>query len=175
MPAENKKLYLFEAIELRNAYDIQIDLLKKLLFGEAIKEYFSEKSNDDKFLADDYKPATLEKELQKISHKRLKLNQEIQNTNYSTKINYIGDEITIAEALELRKALKERLKFIKQKIDDSTMKRIIHKEDRDIEIKPTYEFKECFNEYNDALDEQRELLNQIHSMNHSTIINFREE
>lgn len=177
MPNEKGYLYLFEAIELRNEFDRHISLLKHILEEDQRKSTgFLRSSEDDlKEPTADFKPKEMEDELKKIQTKRVALNQAIQEANFSKRINHAGKEISIAEALEVRKSLLAEIDLMKDRVRDSAYKRIIHKEERDIVHEPKHSFPEVYDEFKSKIANLRELVNKIHLANHQSEVKFREE
>ena len=82
--------------------------------------------------------------MQKLQTKRVKLNQELQLTNLKTKLNYDGNEITLSEALEIRKNLIKDINILSDKLNESAYVKIIHKEGRDIIKEPKKNLKKGF-------------------------------
>ncbi len=175
MPDEKGNLYLYEAIELRNEYDRHIKLLQELLEEPGRDRLFSKSDDEDKEPASGYDPKELEESLKKLQTKRVKLNQEIQMANLKAKIDYSGEKISLAEALEIRKNLLSDKDAIKQRVMNSAYKRIIHKEERDIVREPKHSFKEIYEEFQDNLRKTRQVVIQIHIVNHTTTVNFKDE
>ena len=176
MPDKKGNLYLYEAIELRNEYDRHVELLEGLLGSESSKRrgLFND-DNEDKDPAADFDQKETEERLKKLQTKRVKLNQEIQKTNFGTQIEYEGSEISIAEALEIRKNLLGDIKGISARVEKSSYRRVIHKEGRDIVQEPRHKFTETYGEYQDSLRHFRRLVTQIHTANHSATVSYKDE
>lgn len=177
MPDKKGNLYLFEAIELRNEYDRHIKLLEKLI-GEdkADRDSFFRKSeNEEKEPAADFNQKELEQKLKKLHTKRIKLNQAIQTANFKFQIDYDGEKISIAEALEIRKNLMADKEALSQRVVDSAHVRIIHKEERDIVRKPGHPFKKTYEDFQNNLKKLRNFVTQIHIANHKNIVTFKDE
>lgn len=177
MADKKGKLYLFEAVELRNEYDRHIKLLQDLT-GESDSKrdrFFSKTDDEDKEPAADFEQKKLEERLKKLQTKRVKLNQEIQIANFKAQIDYNGEKISIAESLEVRKNLIADREAISQRVLNSAYKRVIHKERRDIVHKPKRPFKKAYEEFQDSLKKLRHVVNQIHTVNHTAVVNFKDE
>jgi len=176
MPDKKGSLYLYEAIELRNEYNSHIELLEGLL-GEPSKKrgFYDNNDDDDKDLAADFHQKEIENRLKELQTKRVKLNQEIQKTNFDARIEYEGTEISIAESLEVRKNLLGDIKAVDSRVKKSSFRRVIHKEGRDIVQEPRHKFTETYKEYQDSLRHLRSLVNQIHAANHSATVNYKDE
>ncbi len=110
-----------------------------------------------------------------LQTKRVKLNQEIQKTNFDRQIEYEGNEISIAEALEVRKNLLGDIKSVAARVEKSAYRRVIHKEGRDIVQEPRHKFTETYREYHDRLRHLRSLLDQVHAANHTATVNYKDE
>lgn len=176
MPNEKGNLYLFEAIELRNEYDRHINLLENILYDSDKAGSFLRSSEEEvKEPAKDFHQQEIEDKLKKIQTKRVKLNQAIQESNFTNRIKLDGDEISVAEALEIRKNLLSEIDSLKERIKNSAYKKIIHKEERDIVREPKHSFAEVYNEYTVKLFKYRELVNMIHIANHENEVKFKEE
>jgi len=175
MPDKKGNLYLYEAIELRNEYDRHVELLEGLLGSESSKRrgLFND-DNEDKDPAADFDQKETEDRLKKLQTKRVKLNQEIQKTNFGTQIECEGKEISIAEALEVRKNLLGDIKALAARVEKSSYRRVIHKEGRDIVQEPRHKFTETYREYQDILRHLRSLVNQVHAANHSATVNYKD-
>lgn len=165
MPDNKGNLYLFEAVELRNEYDRHIKLIERLLG-------FDDEESEP---VDGFNPKELEDRLKKLKSKRIKLNQAIQLSNYETEIEYDGEKISIAEALEIRKSLIDDNKILAQRVTDSAYKRVIHKEERDIILEPKYSFVKTYDDFQNTLKRLRQLITHIHIANHQNIVKFKDE
>ena len=113
--------------------------------------------------------------LKKIQTKRVKLNQAIQVANFECHIDYNGEKISLAEALEIRKNLLSDLEAMRQRVYNLAFKTIIHKEERDIVHEPKQSFKKSYEEFQNSLNKLRQLINQIHVANHEHVVSFKEE
>lgn len=178
MPDEKGNVYLFEAIELRNEYDRHIKLLEQLVEGEESKRgggLFRRSDEEEREPTSEFAPHAIEEDLKKLQTKRVKLNQAIQVANFQYQIEYQGEQISLAEALELRKNLLADLKAKSQRVQDSAYKRIIHKEERDIVHEPRHSFQQSYEDFQTTLRRLRHLVTQIHRVNHSSLVNFKDE
>lgn len=180
MPDKKGNLYLFEAIELRNEYDRHIKLIEKLLEPEnsqsqEMRFYRDTAGGEEKEAAADFDPKKLEENLKTLKTKRIKLNQAIQMTNFEAEVDYNGEKISIAEALEVRKNLLADNEAISKRVADSAYKRIIHKEGRDIVHDPKHSFLKTYDEFQNNLKKLRQFINQIHTVNHEVVVRFKDE
>lgn len=176
MPDKKGNLYLYEAIELRNEYDRHVELLGGLLATESSKRRgLFHDDNEDKDPAADFDQKEIEDRLRKLQTKRVKLNQEIQKTNFGTQIEYEGNGISLAEALEVRKNLLGDIKALAARVEKSSYRRVIHKEGRDIVQEPRHRFPETYREYQESLRRLRGLVTQVHAANHSATVIYKDE
>lgn len=175
MADEKGNLYLYEAIELRNEYDRHIGLLQGLMGEPSKRRGLFKDDDEDKEPATDFDPKETEDKLKKLQTKRVKLNQKIQETNFEVRIDCEGENISIAEALILRKNLLSDLNAVVARVEKSSYRRVIHKEERDIYQEPRYKFDESYKEYQKCLEQLRRLVNQIHAVNHTAIVKFKDE
>ena len=175
MVDEKGNLYLYEAIELRNEYDRHICLLQGLLGEPSKRRGLFNDDDEDKEPAADFDPKETEEKLKKLQTKRVKLNQEIQESNFGVKIDYESENISIAEALVLRKNLLADLNAVAARVEKSSYRRVIHKEGRDIFQEPRHKFDETYKEYQKYLKQLRRLVNQIHAVNHTATVKFKDE
>ncbi len=175
MVDENGNLYLYEAIELRNEYDRHIGLLQSLLGEYSKKRGLFKDDDEDKEPTTDFDLKETEEKLKKLQTKRVKLNQKIQETNFEVEIDCEGENISIAEALVLRKNLLADLNSISARVEKSSYRRVIHKEERDIYQEPRHKFDETYKEYRKCLQQLRRLVNQIHAVNHTATVKFKDE
>ena len=177
MPDNKGNLFLFEALELRNFYDKQIKLYEKLLeeVSEKGNRLFSHSDDEERVPANEYNQKEIEEELKNIQTKRVKLNQEIQTTNFNIKFDFQGESVTIAEALEIKKNLIQSLEVLSTRVQKASFKRVIHKEERDIVYEPKDSLNKAKKEYFDSLNKIKLLVNEIHRQNHKRIIKFKDE
>jgi hypothetical protein len=177
MPDQKGNLYLFEAIELRNEYDRHIKLLEELAESETSKRdrLFREDREEKKEPVAEFDVKALAEKLKKIQTKRVKLNQTIQVANFECQIEFSGEKISLAEALEVRKNLLSDLEAMRKRVYNSAFKTIIHKEERDIVHEPKQSFKKSYDEFQSSLTRLRQLINQIHVANHENVVKFKDE
>lgn len=177
MPDEKGNLYLFEAIELRSEYDRHLKLLEQLVDGEQTKRerLFAAREEEEREPSAGFEPQHVAELLKKLQTKRVKLNQAIQAANFTAQIEFQGEQISLAEALEIRKNLLTDVTAISQRVANAAYKRIIHKEERDIVHEPKQPFGQTYAEFQAALRKLRQLLTQIHRANHATLVNFKDE
>lgn len=175
MPDNKNNLFIFEAIELRQEYDKHIKVLENLIEEKREKRGFLSREEDELQPAKDFDIKLVQEKLQKLQTKRVKLNQELQLANLKTKLNYDGDEITLSEALEIRKNLIKDITILGDKLNESAYVKIIHKEGRDIIKEPKQKFNDVYQNYENLLKKLRMLNQAIHRINHSEAVNFKDE
>lgn len=177
MPDEQGNLYVFEAVELRKEYDRHIALIEQVLKGEEgqRERLFARTEHEEASPAAGFDPHEIEGRLKTLQTKRVKLNQAIQVSNFKSQIEYQGEQVSLAEALELRKNVLADLAALNQRVQESAYNRIIHKEERDIVHEPRYGFTQSYEEYQTKLRTLRRLLTQIHRANHVNTVKFKDE
>ncbi len=177
MPDKKGNLHLFEAIELRNEYDRHIKLMESLIGESPTKRdrLFHSSDGEEKEPSAEFDQKELEERLKKLQTKRIKLNQAIQMANFKAQIDYEGEKISLAEALEVRKNLLADNEAVSQRVLDSAYKRVIHKEERDIVHEPKHSFQKTYEEFQNNLRKLRLVVDQIHIVNHETTVNFKDE
>lgn len=151
MPDKKNNLFIYEAIELRQECDKHIKVLENLIEEKREKRGVLSREEDELQPAKDFDVKLIQEKLQKLQTKRVKLNQELQLTNLKTKSNYDGNEITLSEALEIRKNLIKDITILSDKLNESAYVKIIHKEERDIIKEPKQKFNDVYQSYENLL------------------------
>lgn len=178
MPNNEGRLYLFEALALRDEYDQRIALLEKLLDPDSKHRgglLYGRADSEELQPAAGFAPEQIEQERKKLKTRRVKLNQEIQISNFRTTIAFDGAEISLAEALEVRKALLAERDELARRVLDAAYKRVLHKEERDVIKEPMRSFVHTYDEYHTVLRKLRQLLTAIQQLNHQASVAFRDE
>lgn len=176
MAESNKQLLLHEAIALRHEYDERIKFWQGFAGEDAERNRFlSVEREEKKEPAKGFKLSDTEDELKKVQSKRVKINQEIQKANYNTQIEFLGEIISLAEALEIRKNLKKDAELLQAQAHKAAYKIIIHKEERDIAHEPKHDYAETRDKYLALLKNLRHLEGQLHEANHKTLVGYRDE
>ena len=177
MPDDKGKLYLFEALELRGEYDGRISTLRaclpKTVSEDRTYGLFGGGMQSKPAAGVDL--AKLSEDLKALEYKRRKLNAAIQQANLQATISEDAEELTLAEALDLRKATGESIKELHKQVASSASVRIIHKEDRDIVEEPPFSFVDCNRELDQARLRFRNLNRALRRASHRTTIDFRDE
>ena len=177
MPNDTGKLYLYEALELRSAYDKEIRLLARLISPEDGRRgsFLTDRDSAERRPATGFDLQDTETRLKRLKVKRIKLNEAIQVANFQSQIVFDGAPVSLARALELRKALLQDLEQLAERAQEAAYVRIIHKEERDIEKVPLRPFAEAYADYEEALERLRSLVTALHRANHEVTVAFRDE
>ncbi len=116
MPDREGRLYLFEALLLRDEYDRRIALLQKLLDPERDRRSglpFGASEHEEFAPAVGFQPQATEAELKKLKTRRLKLNQEIQIANFRATVTFEGEEVLLGGLIDSGDLDKERARLTK--------------------------------------------------------------
>jgi hypothetical protein len=178
MPDENGRLYLYEALELRAEYDHKIGLLEKLARPEHAKRGSwgtLDRDGPDLVPAPGFDLKASEETVARLRVRRMKLNEAIQVANFRAEIDLDGERISLARALELRKALKEELERHSSQTVEAAYTRVIHKEERDIVKEPPRRFEASYGDFESTLARLRRLVTALHRANHLVTVAFRDE
>ena len=71
-------------------------------------------------------------QLNALGIKKRKLNAAIQKVNFDTQIAIRGDEMSLSEALDLRKTVNAEIGELSTQLAASAYERVVYKEERDI-------------------------------------------
>jgi hypothetical protein len=178
MKRKQRLLPLFEALELRAEYDARVQTIK-----DCLPE--TRKNRDRGFLMRDddsvQKPSPgfdvteARQALKHLEFKRRKLNTAIQEANFRVTIMTEGDSVSLAEALEARKALNERIGDLHAQVRASAYQKIIYKEGRDILQESPVPYPESVGQLDDARKAFRLLNRAIRRAAYETAIHFNDE
>ena len=133
--AEKRKLFIYEALELRAEYDARIKTLKDTLPETRQKRdrlFFTRDDDGRRRPSPDFDMAEVRRQLRTLEVKRRKLNSAIQQANFNSLVEYRGESINLNEALEARKSLNEQIGELHTQVVDSAFEKVIYKEGRDI-------------------------------------------
>lgn len=180
MPDEKGNVFLFEALELRGEFDGRIKTLKESLpenrYGNDGVSALRWGGEVGKAVpAPDVDAAALRVQLKTLEYKQRKLNAAIQEANFRNSVTVQDETLTIAEALELRKATRDTIAELHRRATSAAFVRVIHKEDRDIREEPPFRFTEVFGELTDARRSFRAPNRALRSVSFHTAIDFRDE
>ncbi|MEW6087639.1 MAG: hypothetical protein AB1498_04985 [bacterium] len=175
--SDNKNnLYIYEAIELRNEFDKHSKILENLIDEKRERKgFFSSREEDELQPSKDFNIESIQEKLKKLQTKRVKLNRELQLANLKSKFNYDGTEVSLSEALEIKKNLLKDIDVFTNRLTESAYVKVIHKEGRDIIKEPKQKFNDAYQSYENLLKKLRFLNQEIHKINHTEVINFKDE
>jgi hypothetical protein len=177
MPTPNNKLYLYEAIELRAEYDARIKTIKDCLpETRRNRNRLSFGRDDDSHLRPSagFDVAKAREALRTIEFKRRKLNSAIQKANFGHSMAFEGDSVNLNEALELRKALNERIGELHTQVTSSAYERVIYKEGRDIVEENEVSYEESVAQLETARLSFRNLNREIRKAAYEVVVDFNE-
>jgi hypothetical protein len=178
MADKKNNLYLYEAIELRAEYDARIKALKSLLPEAKENRGRLSFGRDDEVKrrpVDGFSVDEARAEMQKIEFKKRKLNTAIQRANFDNKVTISGREMSLAEALDLRKAVNEQLGELSAQLVASAYERVIYKEDRDIVERPEIEYAKVWKSLEDKRLLFRELNRKLRAAAYEIAVDFKDE
>jgi hypothetical protein len=176
--SEKRKLYLYEALELRSEYDGRMKTLRDCLPETKQNRDRLSFSRDDEGRrrpSPDFDPAEARKNLRKLEYKRRKLNGAIQETNFKHVIDFAGESMNLNEALEMRKGLNERIGELHTQVVKSAYQRVIYKEGRDIVEESEVAYADSVKDLEDARLAFRELNRKIRRSSFEAEIDFQDE
>jgi hypothetical protein len=178
MPDDKKDLYLYEALELRAEFNARIKSLKSLMPEQQSKSgVWSMRSDNRERLepVDDFDSVICRKDIKKLEYKARKLNTAIQTTNFTNSVTVSGESMSIAESLDLRKAVNHELAELQDMLKISAYRRIIYKEERNIEENPALSFADISVEFEKKRLLFRELNRALRRVSFLTTVNFKDE
>ena len=125
MTEVRKTIRLYEALELRGEYDARIKTLRDCLpEARQNRDLFSRRDNDSsRRPAPGFSVSEARDQLRSLEFKRRKLNAAIQRANFEHRVEHGGDDMSLTEALETRKALNDRLGELHTQVVDSAYER----------------------------------------------------
>jgi len=177
MPADKRKLKLFEALELRAEYDARTKTL-----AECLPE---KRENRGRFLyredevvnrpAPGFDMAKVRDEIAALEQKRRKLNAAVQETNFRNTVEIQGHTLSLAEALDLRKALNTKIGDLHAQVTGAAWERVIYKEGRDIVQESHLDYARCVADLDRARLEFRELNRKLRAASFVLEVDFRDE
>ena len=96
--AEKRKLYIYEALELRSEYDARIKTFKDTLpeTRQNRDRLFLARDDDGRRRSvSDFDMAEVRRQLRKLEVKRRKLNSAIQQANFNSRVEYRQEPINL--------------------------------------------------------------------------------
>lgn len=178
MPDENNQLYLYEALELRSEYEARIQTLQECLpESNKPRDRFglSRENQAIRRPSPDFDQSGVREEIKTLEYKRRKLNSAIQETNFKTTIEYHDEEISLNEALELRKSLNDRIGELHNQLVDAAYQRVIYKEGRDIIQESPVSYQAVKTELEQTRVKFRRLNRQLRKVSFETTVPFEDE
>lgn len=178
MKEKKKPLYLYEALELRSEYDARIKTLKDCLPESKQTRARISFGRDDEGVhraSPDFDAVSARKELRKTEVKRRKLNSSIQKANFNHVIDFHGDSVSLAEALEIRKALNEQIGELHNQVVGSSYEKVIYKEGRDIIEENEISYQAAVKNLEEARLSFRELNRKLRRASFETLVEFQDE
>ena len=177
MTEVRKTIRLYEALELRGEYDARIKTLRDCLpEARQNRDLFSRRDNDfSRRPAPGFNVSEARDQLRALEFKRRKLNAAIQRANFEHRVELGGDDMSLTEALETRKALNDRLGELHTQVVDSAYERILHKEERDIVEDNELPYDDCRTRLNEARVEFRQLNRQIRAASFEVEVEYADE
>ncbi|HUZ17186.1 MAG TPA: hypothetical protein VMV68_02290 [Spirochaetia bacterium] len=177
MVEKKENLRLFEALELRSEYDARIKT-----FAECLPERHENRGRllyrDDDVVnrpAQGFDIAATREEIASLEVKRRKLNTAIQETNFRNKIDFGGQGLSLAEALELRKATNTKIGELHSLVTAAAWERVIYKEGRDIVQESHLEYAQCVADLDRARLEFRLLNRALRTASFAVEVAYRDE
>ena len=179
MTEARKTIRLYEALELRGEYDARIKTLRDCLpEARQNRDLFSlpvETTTSLRRPAPGFGVSEARDQLRSLEFKRRKLNAAIQRANFEHRVEHGGDDMSLTEALETRKALNDRLGELHTQVVDSAYERILHKEERDIVEDNELPYDDCRTRLDEARVEFRQLNRQIRAASFEVEVEYADE
>jgi hypothetical protein len=176
--SEKRKLYLYEALELRSEYGARIKTLRDCLpetRQNRDRISFSMSDEGRRRPSPDFDVAKARSDLRNLEFKRRKLNAAIQETNFKQSIEFAGDSMNLNEALEMRKGLNVQIGELHAQVVKSAYEKVIYKEGRDIVEENEVSYDEAVKSLEDARLAFRELNRKIRLASFEAIVDFQDE
>ena len=175
---EKRKLYLYEALELRSEYDARIKTLRDCLpetRQNRDRLSFTREDEGRRRPSPDFDLAEARKNLRNLEFKRRKLNAAIQETNFKNRIEFSGESMSLNEALEMRKGLNDRIGELHTQVVKSAYQRVIYKEGRDIIEENEVSYADSVKSLEEARFAFRDLNRKIRQASFEAVVDFQGE
>ncbi len=175
---EKRKLYIYEALELRSEYDARIKTIKDTLpetRQNRDRLFFARDDDGRRRPSPDFDMAEVRRQLRKLEVKRRKLNSAIQQANFNSRVDYRGESINLNEALETRKSLNEQIGELHTQVVNSAYEKVIYKEGRDIVEENELSYTNSVNDLDYARLAFRELNRKLRKASFDTLIEFEDD
>ena len=176
--AEKRKLYIYEALELRAEYDARIKTCKDTLpetRQNRDRLFFTRDDDGRRRPSPDFDMAEVRQQLRTLEVKRRKLNSAIQQANFNSIVDYRGESINLNEALEARKSLNEQIGELHTQVVNSAYEKVIYKEGRDIVEENELSYTNSVNDLDYARLAFRELNRKLRKASFETLIEFEDK
>ncbi|HBD94567.1 MAG: hypothetical protein A2015_14335 [Spirochaetes bacterium GWF1_31_7] len=175
MPDSKGNLYIYETIaEIKRISD-EMGMIKGILEVAKRKKDSQLFGTDELQLSKDVDKEALETKYDRLSKRKIKLSHALKEANFTKKGLFKGSEISIAEAIETRFSLKTENDDLYENLRASAFDRVIRKEERDIVIPSGIDYRKSHDKYMQILDDYKDISNLIHRLNHSEVVNFKDE
>lgn len=178
MTAEENQLRLFEALELRSEYDARIKTIRECLpetRETRQRGYLLAGEESVKKPSPGFDLSRARESLRKMEFKRRKLNAAIQEANFAHRIDMQGEGLNLVEALDLRKALNEKIGELHTQVVKSAYQRVIYKEGRDIVEEPALGYVEGEKALDDARLMFRQLNRKLRQASFEILVKYADE
>lgn len=166
-----KKLMLYEALELRDEYTYRAKVLRSLMPENANSFNYGTTIE----VIDGFDVKLCRETISNLEVKKRKLNNAIQNANFTAKVTIGGEEMSLYEALNDRKATIVKTQELEQLLPMSNYCVIEHKEDRDIKQRPKQDYKWCRDTMENRILHLRALNRAIRKASHEVEVDFFDE
>jgi hypothetical protein len=176
--AEKRKLYIYEALELRSEYDARIKTFKDTLpetRQNRARLFLARDDDGRRRPVPDFDMAELRRQLRKLEVKRRKLNSAIQQANFNSWVEYRQEPINLHEALETRKNLNEQIGELHTQVVNSAYEKVIYKEGRDIVEENELSYTSSVDDLDRARLAFRELNRKLRKASFETLVEFEDE
>ena len=173
-----KRLYLYEALELRAEYDARTKTLKDCLPESKQNKNKFMLSREDEGMrrpSPTFDVAETRERLRKLEYKRRKLNSAIQRANFDCRIDFGGEAVNLSEALDARKAINERIGEFHTQVVNSAYQRVIYKEGRDIIEESEVPYVSCVKNLEEARLAFRELNRKLRRASFEAVVDYQDE
>ena len=173
-----KRLYLYEALELRAEYDARTKTLKDCLPESKQNKNRFMLSREDEGMrrpSPTFDVSETREQLRKLEYKRRKLNSSIQKANFDCRIDFGGEAVNLSEALDARKAINERIGELHTQVVNSAYQRVIYKEGRDIIEESEVPYGECVKNLEEARLAFRELNRKLRRASFEAVVDYQDE
>lgn len=175
MEEEKKNMFLFEAIELRASLDAEIATFKKLLDEPTQhRKGFISRDENVKRPVEGFSLSKIKEEIDILKDKRRKLNGTIQHANHENHVTVDGQKYSLAELLDLRSELNNEIGKLSDELIISAFEEVVHKEERDIVVKPYVSFTSIYEELKRKRANFLKFNRALQKANHVVIIAFDE-